>query len=62
MLLTQLDLYNIFLDSLPLYVNIHFQMNKDEGSLDVVIWPSCVVTGANGKDVLVVHCWSRVRG
>jgi len=62
MFLTQPDLYNVFLESLPLYMNIHFPMNKDEGSLDVVIWPSCVVTGANDKEVLVVRCWSRVRG
>ena len=62
MYLTQSDLYNVFLDSLRLYVNIHFPMKEDERSLDVVIWPSCVVTGANDKDVLVVHCRSRVRG
>jgi hypothetical protein len=37
-------------------------VNNDEGSLDVFIWPSCDVTGANDKDVLVFHCWSRVSG
>jgi hypothetical protein len=62
MFLKQPDLYNVFLESLPLYRNIHFPMNKDEGSLDVVIWPSCVVIGAKDKEVLVVHCWSRARG
>jgi hypothetical protein len=60
MFLTQSDLYNVLLESLPLYVYIHFQVNNEESLR--VICPSRDVTGAHDKDVIVVYCWSRVSG
>jgi len=51
MFLTQPDLYNVFIESLPLYGNIHFQMNKDEGSLDAVIWPLCCYWSKRQRNV-----------